>query len=469
MKPHLSRYLPQGLAGRFALLLASALVVANLAALAVLSLDREQQERAAREAQEIERIVALVPALEAVSPDIRQAIARHASTRVARVRIGPQPLVRNPGSDARSRSLRDSISGALGDRDVRVRIRERADREDIKDQPLPPAPPEIITISIALAETSGESHGTWLNVVTRGARRVGNRIREDVFFLVLGVSLFAVLGVGLLFVRRLTQPLSELAQAARSAGHGDHSIRILERGAREMREATAAFNTMQDQIARFEDERTRTLAAVGHDLRTPITSLRIRAEMLGDDAREPIIRTLDEMAVMADGLVAFARGDGDVEEKQAVDIGELLEGFCNEMGAALTIEGDAIVAGRPVALKRAFGNLIDNASRYGHTARVRMTGKDMELAIEIEDDGPGIPPERLDHMFEPFVRGEDSRSSDTGGAGLGLSIARQIIRSHGGTIVLSNMVPNGLKVSVALPRDMYAAPNTTGTKVPPHK
>lgn len=462
MKLSFLRHLPDGLTWRLALLLTSALVAANLAALGMLSLDRLQQERAAREAQELERIVALVPALEAVEPGIRHMIARDASTRVARVRIAARPLVQSQGIDYRSASLTRRISEALGDRDIRVAIRERGRERDGDNHPHSPGHREIIAISIALAAPGKPASDTWLNVVTSGERREGNGIQKEVFFLTLGVSLIAVLAVGLLFVRRLTRPLSELAQAARAAGRGDRSVRIAERGAREMRDAAAAFNAMQAEIARFEAERSRTLAAVGHDLRTPITSLRIRAEMLEDKAREPMVRTLDEMTVMANGLVALARGDGEVEEKQRVDLGKLLRRLCDECGAKLRVDGDAVVLGRPVALTRAFGNLIDNAIRYGHTARIRVTGREKEVLIEIEDDGPGIPPERLGYMFEPFVRGDSSRSSETGGAGLGLSIARQIIRAHGGAIDMANLETRGLRVSIVLPRGREGEENAAG-------
>ena len=445
MKTHLARYLPDGLASRFALLLASTLVVANLATMGVLSLQQMQQGQEAREGQEIERIVALVPALEAVASALRPGVAREASTRMARVSVGPMPLVQSQGTDSRSISLSRRLSAALDDRDVRVAIRERGLADD-RNHRRPPGPYKIIVISIALDAQSND----WLNVGTSGERYRGG-IHKGLFFLILGVSLVAVLGVGLLFVRRLTRPLNDLAQAARAAGRGDRSVRVAERGAREVRDAAAAFNVMQAQIARFDAERTRTLAAVSHDLRTPITSLRIRAEMLEDEAREPMIRTLDEMAVMTDGLVAFARGDGEFEKKQNVDLGELLSRLCEDRGAMLDVMNDTAVLGRPVELTRAFGNLIDNAIRYGNAARVRLSCKGTDAVVMIEDDGPGIPLERLGDIFEPFVRGDQSRSAETGGAGLGLSIARQIIRKHGGTVDLANLDRRGLRVTVTLP------------------
>ena len=455
MKNPVARLIPDGLAARFALVLALALVAANLAALGVLSLQQMQQRQAAREGQEIERIIALVPALEAIAPAARPAVARNASTRIARVSVERMPRVQSGGTGARSASLGARLSEALGDRDVRVAIRDRGanDGGASRHPRHPRRPREVIAISIALAGTPAN----WLNVITTGDHRRGGVLETEVFFVILLASLVAVLGVGLLFVRRLTRPLNDLAQAARAAGRGDRTVRVAENGARELRDAAAAFNTMQAQIARFDAERTRTLAAVGHDLRTPITSLRIRAEMLEDAARAPMVRTLDEMAIMADGLVAFARGDAAVEEKGRLDLGDLLSRLCEDRGASMDVACAAAVLGRPVELSRAFGNLIDNAVRYGNTARVRLTLSGDDAVVTIDDDGPGIPQDRLADIFEPFVRGDASRSTETGGAGLGLSIARQIIRAHGGTVDLANLANlanlegRGLRVTVMLP------------------
>ena len=214
-----------------------------------------------------------------------------------------------------------------------------------------------------------------------------------VFLIVLGLSLASVLGVALLYVRRLTRPLGDLAEAARAAGRGDRTARVAEDGPREMRDAAAAFNDMQGRIARFDAERMRTLAAVGHDLRTPITSLRIRAELLDEADAAPMIRTLDEMTVMANGLVAYARGAGEAEAIESIDLALLLARLCEERGAGLKAEAAIAVMARPVALGRAIGNLIDNAVRYGGAARVRLSRDAGEAVIAIEDDGPGIPPD----------------------------------------------------------------------------
>lgn len=446
------RLLPDGLAGRFALLLAGALIAANLIALAVLSLERIRLDRAAHTAREVERIVSLVPAIEAVAPEARQAIARRASTRASRVRIRSEPLVPARPDGPRSRVLTDRLRAALPGRTIHATILERQPggaRDDRNDDWRGRwRGREAIVISIRL---TGDGPPQWLNAVARDVRHRAPGMREEVFFLVLGLSLVSVLGVGLVFVRRLTRPLAGLAAAARAAGRGDRTARVPEEGAREMRDAAAAFNDMQARIARFDAERMRTLAAVGHDLRTPITSLRIRAELLDAAEGDPIIRTLDEMNVMADGLIAYARGSGPAEELRTLDLVPFLRRLCADRGAGFRPAADVTLAAQPVALGRAIGNLIDNALRYGGTARVGLARDADNALIDIEDDGPGIPPELLEQMFEPFVRGEDSRSADTGGAGLGLSIARNVIAAHGGTISLENRAGGGLRARVRLP------------------
>jgi signal transduction histidine kinase len=285
------------------------------------------------------------------------------------------------------------------------------------------------------------------------------RNRASGGLLVLALSLVAVLGVGLLFARRLARPLEQLAEAAAAAGRGDRTIRLPEEGPRELRTAAAAFNNMQGRIARFDAERRRTLAAVGHDLRTPITSLRIRAETLDDDElREAMVRTLDEMTVMADGLVAYAKGSREAEEAQRIDLAPFLRRLCDERGAAFVARAVVAVVGRPVAFSRAIGNVIDNALRYGQSAPVRLDRDRREAIVCVEDEGPGIPPERLEAVFEPFVRGEGSRSQETGGAGLGLSIARNIVLAHRGAIRLENVAEGGLCVIIRLPLAMADQP-----------
>ena len=436
------RLLPDGLAARFALLLAAALVAANLVALALLAAERDRLGRAARVEREVERAASLVPALEAVAPERRGAIARRASTRLTRVAVGPEPRLAATGDGPRSRALAAGLAEALPGREVRAAVLARR-------RPGPGGGVGAVVASIAL---EGGGDAQWLDVVAQAPRGGPPPVRGEVWALVTGLSLAAVLGAALLLARRLTRPLAALAAAARAAGRGDRSARVPERGARELREAAAAFNDMQGRIARLEAERTRTVAALGHDLRTPITSLRIRAEMIDEEeARAPMIRTLDEMRVMADGLVTHAQGAGEAEAETSVDLAALLRRLCAERGAEAGGIAPATIRGRPVALARAVGNLIDNALRYAGGARVSLAREGACAVLAVEDRGPGIAPERLADVQEPFVRGEGSRAAATGGAGLGLAIARAVAQSHGGTLDLANREGGGLRAALRLP------------------
>ena len=199
--------------------------------------------------------------------------------------------------------------------------------------------------------------------------------------------------------------------------------------------------------------RSALLAAVAHDLRTPITSLRLRAELLeDDDQRDDMIRILDDMAVMAEGLLQAATTGATTEPRQVTDLDRLLSRLCAEQGVPYRGPGPVPVRLRPVAISRAVCNLVGNALRYAGNARVTLSmGKAGEAVIRVEDDGPGIPQALLPRVTEPFVRGEESRNAGTGGAGLGLSIARDIARAHGGSLALANAPAGGLVAELHLP------------------
>jgi signal transduction histidine kinase len=218
-----------------------------------------------------------------------------------------------------------------------------------------------------------------------------------------------------------------------------------------------AFNAMQARIRRLIDDRTQTLAAVSHDLRTPITRLRLRTEFVGDrDLRRMIDGDLDEMERMIDSTLAFLRGAGG-EESKAIDIGSVLRTICDQAADAghdVVLSGSerAALYGKPLAIKRAFSNLIDNAIKYGERARVSLVDGPNDLVVTIEDEGPGITECEQERVFDPFYRIEGSRSRETGGTGLGLTLARTVVRSHGGEIMLENRPNGGLRVVVSLPK-----------------
>lgn len=297
----------------------------------------------------------------------------------------------------------------------------------------------------------------WLNVVLRLPGRDLEWLRTSLLYnLALALALS---GLAIWFLRRVTRPIKNLAGAADALGRGEQMPMLTETGPQEIRRATAAFNAMQDRLTRFVKDRTQMLAAISHDLRTPITSLRLRAELLDDEtAKANIVRTLDDMQSMTESLLAFARDDAASEPVSDVDILALLEdcaALFKAQGAHIDFDisapSVAVLRGRPLALKRAISNLVENAILYGDHATISVASDDRTISFKIRDHGPGIPPERMEEMFKPFSRIETSRNRETGGTGLGLSIARSIIHRHGGEISLQNADEGGLIVTVTLP------------------
>jgi len=226
----------------------------------------------------------------------------------------------------------------------------------------------------------------------------------------------------------------------------------------EVRRAAAAFNTMQARLQTYLREREQMLGAVSHDLRTPITRLRLRAELIEDEAlRAKFARDLAEMEAMTAVALDFLRGVNKDEPVQPVDVTALLESLqadSEEAGHDVTVQGEMQTPypAHPLALKRLLSNLIENAIKYGARASVTVEDKAAQLRIVVADEGPGIPEEQLEQVFEPFYRIEGSRSRDTGGVGLGLSVARDIARAHGGELVVRNRVGGGLEAVLTLPR-----------------
>jgi signal transduction histidine kinase len=272
------------------------------------------------------------------------------------------------------------------------------------------------------------------------------------------VLLVAVVALSWIAVRWATQPLKALADAADELGRNIDRPPMAEKGPMEVVRAARAFNTMQARLAGYIRDRTRVFAAMSHDLKTPITRLRLRSELLDDpQLRAKFTGDLEELESMVGSTLDFLRGIENGEPVQPVDIMALLESLqadVAEMGGPVTVEGSAGAPfpGRPQALKRCLANLVENAVKYGKSARVVVHGDDARLQIRIEDQGPGIPAAELERVFDPFYRLEGSRNRETGGTGLGLAIARSVAEAHGGTLVLQNRDGGGLAAVLTLPR-----------------
>jgi signal transduction histidine kinase len=267
-----------------------------------------------------------------------------------------------------------------------------------------------------------------------------------------------ILGVSIWAVRRVTAPLSTLAAAAERLGGDLNAPPVPETGSAETQRASHAFNIMQARLRSLVENRTRMLAAISHDLRTPLTLLRLRAENVENpQERERMLATIAEMDAMVGDTLQFARDEAATEAPRSTDLTALVQSAVDDMadaGLPATMEPapPVIQHCRPGALRRALRNLLDNAIKYGSSAHVGIRATPDAIEITVDDVGPGIPRDDLVRVFEPFYRVENSRSPETGGVGLGLAIARSIVEAHGGTLTLANRPEGGLRAVVTLAR-----------------
>jgi signal transduction histidine kinase len=273
--------------------------------------------------------------------------------------------------------------------------------------------------------------------------------------------MFAVVSVtllGLWAARALTAPLSSIAKAAEDFSLNGAAEPLPERGPEEIRSVAKALNRMRERITTLIDDRTKMLAAISHDLRTPITRMRLRAEFIEDDAhRSRMLLDLEQMRSMLEAVLSFLRNDRKLESMTLVDIATTLQLVTDQfadMGHKVAYDGPehAMATVRPDDLHRSVTNLVENAVRYGAEATIRLRVSPDTATIEVEDDGPGISDARKEVMLEPFVRGDDARNMDeASGFGLGLSIARTIVLAHRGAMSLNDRQPHGLIVRIQLP------------------
>ncbi|WP_434622714.1 ATP-binding protein [Tabrizicola sp. M-4] len=310
--------------------------------------------------------------------------------------------------------------------------------------------PHVALISMRLVD------GTWLNVslLSWTPRIPGAPQTVMVAWMIAAVAL----ATAVLLVRWISRPLGRFAEAANGFYTTGRVAAVPETGPYEVAVLARAFNDLQDRLARSIEDRTQALAAVSHDLKTPITRLRLRAEEIDSDPlARSIAHDLDEMERMIDQTLSYLHGDRSDEPMRPVDLVAILETVTDDLsdqGGVVTLQGPraAVISGRRLGLKRAFANLVGNAVKYGGTARVSVAENAAQVTVTIDDDGEGIAPADRERVRLPFVRLESSRNSTTGGFGLGLTIAGAVIDGHGGTLDLDSAPSGGLRVSVTLPK-----------------
>jgi len=476
------RLLPRSLFSRLVLVLLTGLVIAQLLSLAVHLHERGELLSQASGMQAAQRVADIVKLLDSLAPTERRRIVQVLSAPPVMISLDQGPLAgREQDADA---SARAALFGAMLRRFLGDGWPVVATVAEAEAVPLKPATKRGFK--------GPDMHGGWMppgaamhfasqpgfsfiaqvrlhdgTLVTFDSRQPAQTEGWPYRLLIsLVVLLVAVVAVSLIAVRWATRPLNALADAADELGRDIHRPPLPEKGPEEVRRAARAFNTMQARLAGYIRDRTRVLAAMSHDLKTPVTRLRLRSELLGDPhMKDKFTKDLDEMESMVGATLDFLRGLENREPVKPVDIMALLESLqadLRETGSAVEIEGATVkpYPGEPQALKRCLGNLIENAVKYGQSARVLVDDNDARLEIRIQDRGPGLPPAELEKVFEPFYRVEGSRSRETGGTGLGLTIARGIAEAHGGRLSLRNREEGGLEATLELPRTPALLPNS---------
>jgi signal transduction histidine kinase len=447
--PHRTRFRPwpQSLAGRTALTLLLALMVVQGLGLMIHALDRIDLQRIAQARDVGVRVMSIYRAVASAPPDARGAVLKELDPRgglVVSLTDGPPRDEIDPAPPEVQRLVR--VAAAL----VPMPLFLRPQGFMIFGHP----PAGNLRIAMHIPS------GPWLDYRIKVPPP---RPWHSPTFLTAFILMTAAAAVLILWAtRRLTAPVRTLAAAAERLGRDVNAPPLAEDGPSEVATAAAAFNTMAARIRRFVQDRTFLLTAIGHDLRTPITRLKLRAEFMEDDEqRAKMLADLDELEAMVTATLAFGRDAASAEPVTPLDLPTLLRVILDENADArpevaerLKLEGPTHlpIRARPVSLKRALGNLVGNAIKYGDSACVTVhPPRGGMIAIEVEDEGPGIPPDEMERVFEPFHRVETSRNRETGGTGLGLPIARNILRAHGGDVSLANRATGGTRALVTLP------------------
>jgi signal transduction histidine kinase len=399
---------------------------------------------------------------------LRAELVRELSSPGLRLSLDDVPLVRE--GLARDTTAEAAIGAGLRSEVARnLRAHTLTEAERAATQPPPPPPPEprapVFTgpgrppplEQAASLHVSIPAGAQWLNMRFGMRPPRPPRPPSGPVFYAGAVVIASLLLASLWMARRVARPLQRLAEAARRLRTGEAREAVPETGPQPVREAARAFNAMSERVTVTLQSQRALMAAVAHDLRTPIAALRVRAEFVtDDDTRTRLLQTIGEMQAMTEAVLDAVRIDGSGEPARSVDVAILAESLCADMaevGGDVSYVSDIALACvcRAAEVRRALRNLTDNALRYGVRARVTAEAIDRMAAIHVDDDGPGIPKTELERVFEPFARLEHSRSAETGGYGLGLAIARLIARGHGGDVTLKNQSGGGLRATLMLP------------------
>ncbi|UZD90835.1 ATP-binding protein [Cognatishimia activa] len=438
------------------LLVGAAFIAGQTLSVILFTDERSLAVQAALGAEAASRAANVARLIESAPRELHDQIVQAASSPLVRFEINPNATVSDGEhhSDARVSGRIRALMGDSFSRAIRVEVHEIEGTV----LPVPNLTPDMAELhanmmqgtlaAVELEISIALSGGDWLNVGTRFERPPWQVSSASLLSLLLSAG-FGAVAVFWYVIARLTRPLVALTNATDALGRGEQLEPLVPAGPPEVKALATSFNTMQDRLKRFISDRTMMLAALAHDLRSPLTAMRVQSEMVEDEeTRASVSRSLDEMSDMVEATLSYARGVGTDESVQSVLLADLFERACadvNLQSCGMTISV------RPTSMTRALRNVVENAQRYGGGASVTWLAKDENLELFVDDSGPGIPEEKILDVFEPYVRLEQSRSRGTGGTGLGLSIARSVILAHGGQLELQNRPEGGLRAWIVLP------------------
>ena len=431
----IKRFLPRGLFGRSLIIIVAPMVLLQ-GVVTYVFFERDLDSTTRRLARDVAGDVALLVTLEDSTPALERDAVRALAARQLRYRLtfhaGARLPPSLPSGNTIDVALNDIIAQRVGaDRHfVTTRIGEDFDiKVETRDGVLDVvAPRDRVTVS-----------------------------GPDIFILWMMGSALILLGIAILFLRNQVRPIEQLARAAESFGKGRSVPDFKPYGATEVRRAAQAFLTMRERIDRHVSQRTEMLAGVSHDIKTPLTRMKLALAMMEGKEIAELKGDIAEMERMLDDYLAFARGEGG-EESENTDLGEMVRDTVaaaakTRPGREVPVVGPEhlILSVKRAALRRCLTNLVDNGLKHGKRVVVNLARDERFAEIMVDDDGPGIPENRREEAFRPFTRLDEGRNLQTGGSGLGLAIARDIARAHGGDIVLSKSALGGLKATIRLP------------------
>jgi signal transduction histidine kinase len=447
----MSRFLPRNLVGQMALLIGIALLLAQLASFAYVVAQRHQFSRAEIDAPAITRFVSTAADYVQAAPEFRPLVLSDSSRRGSHYElenaseVGPDQQQRRDDTEDR---LRQSLVAAdVPVTDVRATIDAQPVEHRSGDRSLRPFRTMLLSARL--------SDGHWLNA-RLGVPAQPPLVTPELIVGTLLLYIFVLLTT-VLIALRLAHPLGDLTRAAEAFRGRNQPISVKPSGPADLRNAILAFNAMNERVVKLLEEKDRTLGAIGHDLRTPLASLRIRAESVEpQEDRERMIATIEEMTTTLEDILTLARSGRSREQFKELDVAELIHSIAREyeeIGQPVTFSsgGPFCIPVQANLLRRAVRNLIDNSLKYAGSAEVDVKDDQGTVTIDVLDHGPGLPAEELKLISGAFYRGEPSRNRETGGAGLGLSIAEAVADAHGGKLSFANRQGGGLVATISLP------------------